>query len=101
VVIEVENDPRQFMVARFHHDANGNLSLKDHGFMADWAERAGEQVLKEVERPHEDNIVTFMNLALLWYAEGSWRRSYIHKGKCHPVSRATDTESDEMQAMQR
>lgn len=50
--------------------------------MMDWAERAAKQVLQEAEYPREDNVVTFMNLSLFWYAQGMWRRSYMHKGMC-------------------
>lgn len=37
-------------------------------------------MFQEAENPHEDNIVTFMNLALFYYSQGMWRRAYIHKG---------------------
>ena len=37
-------------------------------------------MLQDVENPTEDNLVTFLNLTLFWYSQGSWRRSYIHKG---------------------
>lgn len=64
----------------FYRDANDVATLKEHGFMIDWAERAGKLVFQEVENPNENNIVTFMNLGLFWYSQGIWRRSYIHKG---------------------
>ncbi|KFZ17772.1 hypothetical protein V501_01572 [Pseudogymnoascus sp. VKM F-4519 (FW-2642)] len=64
----------------FHLDAKNQTSLKEHGFSTQWAERAGKLAFQEVESPNEDNIVAFINLALFWYSQGSWRRSYIHKG---------------------
>jgi hypothetical protein len=48
--------------------------------MTDWAKRAGKLVLQEAEELHEDNVVTFCNLALFWHAEGSWRIALLHKG---------------------
>lgn len=56
----------------------------------EWADRAGKLVFQEVENPHEDNIVTFINLALLFYSRGLWRRSYIHKGIILLVLRAPE-----------
>lgn len=49
--------------------------------MMEWADRAGKLVFEEAENPHEDNIVTFMNLALLFYSQGMWRRSITHRGE--------------------
>ncbi|KAI5456813.1 hypothetical protein BGZ63DRAFT_396209 [Mariannaea sp. PMI_226] len=66
--------------AIFHLDSNGHNSLNQHGFATEWAERAGRLVLSEVETPNEDNIVSFLILALFWYSRGNWRRSHIHKG---------------------
>lgn len=65
----------------FYRDKNGQATLKEHGFMIDWAQRAGKLVLQEAEDLHEENIVTFLNLALFWHSQGSWRISYLHKGK--------------------
>lgn len=65
---------------RFYRDAAGQASLQDHGFMIDWAKRAGRLVLQEAEELHEDNVVTFCNLALFWHAQGSWRIALLHKG---------------------
>ena len=48
--------------------------------MTDWAKRAGRLVLQEAEELHEDNVVTFCNLALFGHAEGSWRIGLLHKG---------------------
>ncbi|KAH8893599.1 hypothetical protein GQ53DRAFT_717156 [Thozetella sp. PMI_491] len=66
------------MGAVFHRDEKDRLPFKD--FAQVWAERAGKLALNEVETPREDNIVTFATLSLFWYTQGSWRRSYIHKG---------------------
>ncbi|KAJ5611968.1 hypothetical protein N7528_009073 [Penicillium herquei] len=66
--------------ANLYRDANGQAVLKDQGFMMEWADRAGKLVFREAESLQEDNIVTFMNLALLLYSQGIWRRSFIHKG---------------------
>lgn len=67
-------------VLRFHRDEKGQALLLDRGFAREWADRAGKLALNEVEMVHEDNIVTFASLSLFWYTQGSWRRSYIHKG---------------------
>ncbi|OBT83774.1 hypothetical protein VE02_07461 [Pseudogymnoascus sp. 03VT05] len=64
----------------FHLDAKNQTSLKEHGFSTQWAKLAGKLAFQEVESPNEDNIVAFINLGLFWYSQGSWRRSYIHKG---------------------
>ena len=53
----------------------------------DWAERGGQLAFQEVENPSEENVVTFMNLALFWYSQGVWRRSFIHKGSTGLVAR--------------
>ena len=49
--------------------------------MIDWARRAGKLVLQEAEELHEDNVVTFCNLALFWHAQGSWPTALLHKGE--------------------
>jgi hypothetical protein len=64
----------------FHRDMKGQASLQEQGFMMEWANRAGKLVFQEAETPLEDNTVTFLNLALLFYARGLWTRSFIHKG---------------------
>ena len=64
----------------FYRDENGQALLLDRGFAREWADRAGKLALNELEMVHEDNIVTFASLSLFWYTQGSWRRSYIHKG---------------------
>jgi hypothetical protein len=48
--------------------------------MIEWAQRAGKLVFQEAENLHEDNVVTFCNLALFWHSQGSWRISLLHKG---------------------
>lgn len=64
----------------FYRDINGQAALKDSGFMIEWAQRAGSLVFREAEELHEDNIVTFCNLALFWHSQGSWRIAFLHKG---------------------
>lgn len=49
--------------------------------MITWARRAGKLVFQEVEDLNEDNVVTFVNLALFWNSQGSWRLSMLYKGK--------------------
>ncbi|OBT75851.1 hypothetical protein VF21_04434 [Pseudogymnoascus sp. 05NY08] len=71
----------------FHLDAKNQTSLKEHGFSTQWAELAGKLAFQEVESPNEDNIVAFINLGLFWYSQGSWRRSYIHKGNALQLAR--------------
>ncbi len=48
--------------------------------MIQWAKRAGKLVFQEAEELHEDNIMTFCNLALFWHSQGSWRVASLHKG---------------------
>ncbi|KAJ4232970.1 hypothetical protein NW759_001752 [Fusarium solani] len=66
--------------ANFYRDETGRFILKDQGFMIEWAKKAGILVFQEAEELHEDNLVTFFNLALFWHSQGSWRVSYLHKG---------------------
>ncbi|RTE80224.1 hypothetical protein BHE90_005297 [Fusarium euwallaceae] len=66
--------------ANFYRDESGSLTLKDQGFMIEWAKKAGKLVFQEAEELDEDNLVTFFNLALFWHSQGSWRISYLHKG---------------------
>lgn len=49
--------------------------------MTEWAERAGKLVFQEAENVSENNLVTFWNLSFFWHSQGSWRRSYIHRGE--------------------
>lgn len=66
---------------RFYRDDDNRPTLKDCGFSTEWAEHAGKLAFQEVENPHEDLVVTFLNLALFWYSQGSWRRCSVHKCK--------------------
>ncbi|KAI8947499.1 hypothetical protein F4801DRAFT_582324 [Xylaria longipes] len=66
--------------AKFYEDASGLPSLKDQGFMLEWAQSAGKLVFQEVEELARGNIVTYMNLALFWHSQGAWRRAYLYKG---------------------
>ncbi|KIN00009.1 hypothetical protein OIDMADRAFT_55899 [Oidiodendron maius Zn] len=45
--------------------------MVESGFSREWAERAGELVSREILDPHEENIITFINLALFWYGQGN------------------------------
>lgn len=65
---------------RFYRDPNDHLSLLENGFAYEWAERAGRLAFQEAESPREENIVSFINLALFWYSEGEFRRSNMHEG---------------------
>ncbi|RVX67076.1 hypothetical protein B0A52_08319 [Exophiala mesophila] len=65
--------------ANFYRDRNGEAPLRDHGFMIEWAKRAGSLVFRDAESLCGENIVTFCILATFWYAQGSWRLSYLHK----------------------
>lgn len=49
--------------------------------MVDWANKAGELVFQNMQDFQEDNLVTFFNLALFWHSQGSWRTSYLYKGR--------------------
>ncbi|KAI1346479.1 hypothetical protein F5Y01DRAFT_297708 [Xylaria sp. FL0043] len=66
--------------AKFYEDASGLPVLKTQGFMLEWAQKAGKLVLQDAEELIWENVVTFMNLALFWHSQGSWRRAYFHKG---------------------
>lgn len=55
--------------------------LREQGFSFEWAAQAGSLVFAQVDDPHEENIVTFINLALFWYSEGEWRRSAVYQCK--------------------
>ncbi|KAK6371287.1 hypothetical protein LTS17_009018 [Exophiala oligosperma] len=66
--------------AKFYRDASGQATLKEHGFMIEWAQRAGKLVFQEVEDLDEDNIVTFLTLGLFWHSQGAWRTCYLYKG---------------------
>ncbi|KIX99503.1 uncharacterized protein Z520_05079 [Fonsecaea multimorphosa CBS 102226] len=78
----------------FHRDPDGRSVLCNHDFKTEWADQAGKLAFQEVENPTDEHIVTFMNLALFWYSQGSWRRSFIHKGNAaqiaHLLGLATD-----------
>ena len=67
-------------ISSFYQDENGKNWLKDHGFMLEWAQMAGKLVLRDVEELHEEDIITFLNLALFWHTQGLWRKCFIHKG---------------------
>ena len=58
--------------AKFYRDAQGRRSLMEDGFACEWAERAGRLAFQEVESPKDENIVSFINLALFWYSEGTY-----------------------------
>lgn len=65
----------------YYRDTNGRATLRDDGFMTTWARRAGKLAFQEAEELNEDNVVTFVNLALFWNGQGSWRLSMLYKGK--------------------
>ncbi|KIV98001.1 hypothetical protein PV10_01695 [Exophiala mesophila] len=65
--------------SKYYRDAAGNHSLSESGFGQEWASIAGSMVATELGEPKEENIVTFINLALYWYSEGEWRKAFIYK----------------------
>ncbi|KAF5585435.1 hypothetical protein FPCIR_8311 [Fusarium pseudocircinatum] len=69
----------------FYDDGSNRNTLKEQGFTAQWAERASEGVITHLEYPSEDNVVTFVILALVWYSCGSWRRSNMHRAYTLPA----------------
>lgn len=69
------------MLFSFYRDMTGQATFKENGSMIEWAKKAGRLVFQEAEDLHEENIVTFSNLALFWHSQGSWRISQLHKGK--------------------
>ncbi|KAF2102508.1 hypothetical protein NA57DRAFT_52077 [Rhizodiscina lignyota] len=69
----------KYGIATFYRDAAGNHVLTDAGFGHEWATRAADLVSQKLGEPEEENIVTFINVALYWYSEGKWRKCYIYK----------------------
>lgn len=69
----------------FYRDQDNKATLRDHGFMTEWAKRAGSLVFQDAEALNEDNIVTFCILGTFWYSQGHWQLSYLHKGLCLPT----------------
>ncbi|OJJ68573.1 hypothetical protein ASPBRDRAFT_68120 [Aspergillus brasiliensis CBS 101740] len=67
------------LASSFLSDANGKLWLRENEFGREWAKRAGQLVFCEAEHPRHENIPTFINLALFWYAEGEWIKSAVYK----------------------
>ncbi|KAH8697046.1 hypothetical protein BGW36DRAFT_160144 [Talaromyces proteolyticus] len=74
------------VASNFYRDRDNNATLKEQGFMTEWAERAGKLVFQEVENVNEDNLVTFWNLFFFWHSQGSWRKSYIYRGNAAQVA---------------
>ncbi|OQU96863.1 Fungal specific transcription factor domain-containing protein isoform 3 [Cladophialophora immunda] len=70
----------------FYRGPDGRSALCNHDFSTEWADQAGKLAFQEVENPTDEHIVTFMNLALFWYSQGSWRRSVIHKGTAAQIA---------------
>ncbi|KAH7011168.1 hypothetical protein EDB80DRAFT_711345 [Ilyonectria destructans] len=71
--------------ANFYRDITGQATFKENGSMIEWAKKAGRLVFQEAEDLHEENIVTFSNLALFWHSQGSWRISQLHKGNAYQL----------------
>ncbi|OAA56300.1 Transcription factor [Niveomyces insectorum RCEF 264] len=65
--------------SKFYQDECGNFILIKPGFGHEWATRAGRLVFAELVDPKEENIVTYINLALYWYSVGDWRKCYLLK----------------------
>lgn len=68
------------MVFSSYRDQHGEATLKDHGFMVEWARKAGRLVFQQLEDFHEEKIVMLTILGLFWYSQGSWRVSQSYKG---------------------
>ncbi|KAK5675883.1 hypothetical protein LTS10_011615 [Elasticomyces elasticus] len=66
--------------ANFYRDQNGVTTLRDHGFMIEWAKQAGNLVFQDVQSLRAESIVSFTILGLFWYTQGSWRLSSLYKG---------------------
>ena len=75
------NSGADHLVHSFSQNGGRYGALTKYGLMADWAHQAGSLVLEGAEDPHEENLVTHINLYLFWHSQGSWRRAYFHKGK--------------------
>jgi hypothetical protein len=78
----------------FYRDTDGKCLLPSSDLGQRCASEAGRLALSDVEDPSEEHVVTFVNLTLFWYAQGSWRRSFMFKGKLqhmHSCSLLTDS----------
>lgn len=63
----------------FHEDRSQYYAELGQGFAHAWAEEAGRLVFSQTETPTEENIVTFLNLAMFWYSQGRWQRVLVHE----------------------
>lgn len=57
--------------------------------MMTWADQASDLVFQRVGEPTEDSVATLSMLALFFYCQGLWRRSFIHQGESPHMVRAT------------
>ncbi|KAF2163128.1 hypothetical protein M409DRAFT_57795 [Zasmidium cellare ATCC 36951] len=71
--------PDHLVLSIFYHDSNGRATLKEDGFMIDWATRAGKLVFAAAEELQEYNMVTHSILTIFWASQGQWRRAVLHK----------------------
>lgn len=78
--------------ASFYRNQENEVVFKTNGQMIKWAKQAGKLVLQEAEDFHEDNLVTFCNLALFWHSQGSWRTSHLYQGRPKPASNSLESE---------
>lgn len=62
-----------------HDDNDDNAALK-HNLAHEWAVEAGKLALSEAEDPTEDNLITFLTLALFWSSRNDSQRVEIHSG---------------------
>ncbi|KAG8358388.1 hypothetical protein FVEN_g3936 [Fusarium venenatum] len=68
------------LAANFYGDEHGRSKLSHRSQREKWARKAGSLVFEDIQDFHQENIVTFFNLALFWHSQGSWRMSFLHKG---------------------
>jgi hypothetical protein len=69
----------------FYKDSHGSASLRTKGFMTEWAQEAGKLAFQEIESFSKELVVTFLNLALFWHGQGSWKISSLYKGMSSPA----------------
>ncbi len=80
LLIPAVNIAEVTFLSSFYQDESGKNWLKDHGFMLEWAQTASRLVLREVDELHEEDVITFLNLALFWHTQGLWRKCFMYKG---------------------
>ncbi|PTB35162.1 hypothetical protein M441DRAFT_94006 [Trichoderma asperellum CBS 433.97] len=75
------------LASRFSQKPNPCDNAVGSGFAEELATEAERLVFARLASPSEENLVTLVNLTLLWYAQGQWRRAAIHLSNAQCTSR--------------